>query len=276
MDYPVTEVLYNVLVKPRLIQAEGETEQEYEVRKAGLAAKSKSGKSSAKRRMPESDEDFQNRLAAWFAGEPRFTRQELLLDFDSIDNVRQMVWDISKELLDTRRTGRWHQNSGSCFGFGRCMYWPICSAMGNDETVDVYIMGEAGPPDPPLIDAVQTVVDDNRPITADALVFSPEVVTIPITLTVTPRAGYDTAAMDTEIRRRLSVFFGDIEDATLPITPLGVGKDVVVAQIMGVVMAVPGVYSVLVEEPAADIIIDPNQFPEQGLVSINMEAPSDE
>jgi len=130
--------------------------------------------------------------------------------------------------------------------------------------------------DPPLIEAVQAVVDDNRPITADALVFSPEVVTIPVTLGVTPQAGYDTAALDTEIRRRLSIFFGDIEDSDLPITPLGVGKDVVVAQIIGVVMAVPGVYSVEVEEPATDVVIDPNQFPEQGLVTINMEAPSNE
>jgi len=143
-------------------------------------------------------------------------------------------------------------------------------------TVDVYIMGEAGPPAPALIEAVQEVVDDNRPITADALVFSPEVVTIPITLSVTPRAGYDTVALDTEIRRRLSIFFGDIEDATLAIVPLGVGKDVVVAQIVGIVMTVPGVYSVEVEEPADDIVIDPNQFPEQGVVTINMEAPSDE
>jgi len=143
-------------------------------------------------------------------------------------------------------------------------------------TLDVYIMGEAGPPDPALIGAVQEVVDDNRPITADALVFSPEVVTVPVTLGVTPRAGYDIEAMDTEIRRLLSVFFGDIEDATLTITPLGVGKDVVVAQIVGIVMAVPGVYSVTIEEPVADIIIDPNQFPELGLVTINMEAPSNE
>jgi uncharacterized phage protein gp47/JayE len=109
-------------------------------------------------------------------------------------------------------------------------------------TVDVYIMGEAGPPDPALIEAVQEVVDDNRPITADALVFSPDVVTVPVTLAVTPRVGYDTEALDIEIRRRLSVFFSDIEDATLAITPLGVGKDVVVAQIVGIVMAVQGVY----------------------------------
>ena len=97
-----------------------------------------------------------------------------------------------------------------------------------------------------------------------------------MTLGVTPRAGYDTEALDTEIRRRLSVFFGDIEDPELPITSLGVGKDVVVAQIVGIVMAVPGVYSVEVEEPAADVVLDPNQFPEQGLVTITMEAPSNE
>jgi len=137
-------------------------------------------------------------------------------------------------------------------------------------------MGEAGPPDPALIDAVQEVVDANRPITVDALVFSPEIVTVPVTLGVTPRAGYDTEAMDTEIRRRLSVFFGDIEDPELGITPLGVGMDVVVSQIIGVVMGVPGVYSVEVEDPAGDISIDSNQFPEQGLVAITMEAASDE
>jgi len=141
-------------------------------------------------------------------------------------------------------------------------------------TVDIYIMGEDDPPDPALIVAVQEVVDTNRPITADALVFAPEIVSGPVTLTVIPRAGYDTTAMETEIRRRLSVFFGDIDDPDLPIIPLGVGKDVIVSQIVGVVMAIPGVYSVVVDEPAADIIVDPDQFPEAGLVTITMEAPS--
>ena len=135
LGHPVTGILYNVLLKPRLIQNEGETVEQYEIRKAELAAKSKSGKSSAKRRMPESDEDFKTRLRGWYAAEPRFHREELLLDFDSIDNVRQMIWDISKEILEARRTGRWHQNPRSCFGFGRCSYWPICSAMGNSEMV---------------------------------------------------------------------------------------------------------------------------------------------
>lgn len=136
LEYPVSEILYNVLVKPRLVQTEGETEEQYEARKAELIAKSKTGKSSAKRRMPESDEAFQERLAAWFAAEPRFTRQELLLDLDSIDNVRRMIWDISKELLDARHYRRWHQNPRACFGFGRCAYWPICTSKGNELVID--------------------------------------------------------------------------------------------------------------------------------------------
>jgi len=143
-----------------------------------------------------------------------------------------------------------------------------------DGTVDVYILGEAGPPDSALIEAVQVVVDGNRPITADALVASPDVVTVPIALIVTPRTGWDTAAMETEVRRRLSVYFGDIEDFELQITPLGVGKDVVKAQIVGIVMAVPGVYSVSVGTPESNVVIAPNQFPELGDVTVVMEAPS--
>ena len=67
-----------------------------------------------------------------------------------------------------------------------------------------------------------------------------------------------------------------IDDPDLPIIPLGVGKDVVVSQIVAVAMGVPGVYAVDVDAPADDLVIDANQFPEQGLVTINMEAPSNE
>jgi len=51
-------IIYNVLVKARLQQSAGETEAEYEARRAELIAKSKTGKSSAQRKLPESDEAF--------------------------------------------------------------------------------------------------------------------------------------------------------------------------------------------------------------------------
>jgi hypothetical protein len=137
LEYPVTSIIYNVLVKPRLAQAEGETEEQFEARKAELEAKSKTGKpSTAKRKLPETDEEFQARLADWFVAEPRFTRVELILDFDAVANVRQMLWEISKEILDARRQERWHQNPRACFGFGKCAYWPICSSKGNELVIE--------------------------------------------------------------------------------------------------------------------------------------------
>lgn len=136
LDQPVTGILYNVLVKPRLAQAEGETEEQYQARCAELIAASKTGKTSAKRKVPETDEEFQTRLAAWFTAEPRFTRIELLLDADTLANVRQQIWDIGQEILVARREGRWHQNGRACFGFGTCPYWPICSSKGNPLVIE--------------------------------------------------------------------------------------------------------------------------------------------
>ena len=59
---PIVGVVYNILTKPKLKQGKGETEKEFEERKAKLIAKSKTGKTNAKRKEPESDEDFQFRL----------------------------------------------------------------------------------------------------------------------------------------------------------------------------------------------------------------------
>ena len=50
MGIPITGILYNVLVKAKLQQSKGETEEEFQDRRAELLAKSKTGKSSAKRR----------------------------------------------------------------------------------------------------------------------------------------------------------------------------------------------------------------------------------
>jgi hypothetical protein len=133
---PVTGILYNVLVKPRLAQAEGESEDQYQARCAELIAASKTGKTSAKRKVPENDEEFQARLAAWFAAEPRFTRIELLLDADTLAAVRQQIWDIGQEINAARRDSRWHQNGKACFGMGTCAYWPICSSKGNPLVIE--------------------------------------------------------------------------------------------------------------------------------------------
>ena len=83
----IAGILYNILVKARLQQGRGETEAEFEERRRILIAKSKTGKSSAKRKLPESDETFQDRLCAKYADLGMFHRETLYISRDQFSVV---------------------------------------------------------------------------------------------------------------------------------------------------------------------------------------------
>ncbi|HPQ70545.1 MAG TPA: PD-(D/E)XK nuclease family protein [bacterium] len=125
----VAGVLYNVIVKARLQQSQGETEEEFEARRAALIAKSKTGKSSAKRRMPESDEAFQARLAEKYLDPGMFHREHLIISRDRFQALRSHLWEMTQMLLHFRRRGVYPQNPAHCFRYGRpCAYHPLCSS----------------------------------------------------------------------------------------------------------------------------------------------------
>jgi hypothetical protein len=120
LGYPIVGVIYNVLLKSRLKQSVGETQEEYEIRRAELAAKNKSGKSSAKRQMPESDEAFQARLAEWYSRPEAFHREHIYLSEDRLAMLQEEVWEITQQYLDARRRGKWlltMSKSTSIFAF---------------------------------------------------------------------------------------------------------------------------------------------------------------
>lgn len=133
----ITGIIYNVLAKAKLRQSKGETEAEYEARCAELIAKSKTGKTSAKRKLPETDTEFQERLAAKYAEPGMFHREMLFLSRDSFHELQAELWELSKALLDARRRGAWYRNTSQCFQYGRpCAYWPICSSGGNPMIIE--------------------------------------------------------------------------------------------------------------------------------------------
>jgi uncharacterized phage protein gp47/JayE len=144
-----------------------------------------------------------------------------------------------------------------------------------DGTVDVYILGQGGVPSQALIDAVQAVVDERRPITADALVRAPEAVTVDLEITLTPRTGFDVETIEASIREAISAYFGSTT-GSIPVRPLGVGTDVMVSQIIAVALSVHGIWNVQVVSPGADIPIDSYQMAQLGNLTITWEASSDE
>ncbi len=144
-----------------------------------------------------------------------------------------------------------------------------------DGTVDVYILAQDGAPSQALIDTVQTYIETRRPNVADVMVFGPMTVGIILAMLITPRAGFDTDVMLAEIERRVEVFFHeqDPEDDDL-IIPIGIGRDIVLAQLYALVMSVDGVYSVSFASPTTDVSVDNDELAELESYSAGLTAPS--
>ncbi|MGE4285111.1 MAG: PD-(D/E)XK nuclease family protein [Phycisphaerae bacterium] len=133
----ISGIIYNVLVKAKLRQSKGETEAEFETRRAELIAKSKTGKSSAKRKMPETDESFQQRLKEKYLEPGMFHRELLYISRDQFDELRSELWELSKAMLDARRRNTFYRNTAFCFQYGRaCPYFPLCRSGENPNVIE--------------------------------------------------------------------------------------------------------------------------------------------
>lgn len=141
----IAGVIYNVLVKAKLQQGQGETELEFEARRAELLAKSKTGKSSATRKLPESDEAFHARLLAKYAEPGMFHREVLYISRDQFDAMRSDLWEFTQQFLDARRRGVFYRNTSHCFAYHRpCAYFPLCRSNGSENVIDNFY--ETKPP----------------------------------------------------------------------------------------------------------------------------------
>jgi len=137
MGYPVVGVIYNVLLKTRLKQRQGETEEEYRERKAALAAKNKSGKSTAQRQEPESNVEFMARLADWYSKPEAFHREKIYLTQDRLDMVAEEAWEVTQQYLDARRRDSYLMNTSYCFNWSRpCEYLAYCQSNFNENVRD--------------------------------------------------------------------------------------------------------------------------------------------
>jgi PD-(D/E)XK nuclease superfamily len=137
LGYPIVGVIYNVLLKSRLQQKQGESLAEFEVRRAELAAKNKNGKSTAKQQLPETDDEFQSRLEEWYDRPEAFHREHIYLSEERLAMLQDEVWEITQQYLDARRRGKWLLNTSNCFSYQRaCEYLPYCQSGFNSIVAD--------------------------------------------------------------------------------------------------------------------------------------------
>ena len=157
---PINAVIYNVAQKAALRQSEGESEEEFQIRRADLINKSRHGRSSAKRRLPESDEEFQARLTEKYHDPSMFHRELLYLSRQDTDRTQREIWELSQQILTARRGGFWSPNWDSCFHFGSCPcgYWPLCRSDNSSIVKDNLF--EHRPPHSELSDVVEDANDE--------------------------------------------------------------------------------------------------------------------
>ena len=134
LGIPVKGFVYNVLLKTQIKQKQGETQEEFDLRYAEACAKNKSGKSSATRELPETDEQYAARLADWFKKEQRFHRIVVELPESRLNLIQQEIWDLTQDYLSRKRRDYWCCNSGACYQYFRpCDYLPYCRSNFNEQ-----------------------------------------------------------------------------------------------------------------------------------------------
>lgn len=126
MGYPVSGVVYNVLRKCYIKASEGWTEEEYQRRYAEACAKNKSGKSSLKRKLPETAEAFLARMMEWYDRDDAFHWENIYLTQRRLDLVMVEIWETTKRLLYAKQRNLWVPNWSYCDGYGHCPYLPYC------------------------------------------------------------------------------------------------------------------------------------------------------
>ena len=129
----VAGTIFDLIERCELKRSQGETEEEFVVRRDSLLARSKTGKTTATRWVMESEEDFSYRVAQWYLDRPRFLRQHIVVGKDRREYLRRELWELCREYFWALKEGYFSSNPTHCFHWNRpCDYWRLCLTNGSE------------------------------------------------------------------------------------------------------------------------------------------------
>lgn len=78
---------------------------------------------------------YEKRCLDWLmvnGGRDKLVVHELFVNPARVELAKAWLWDVSKQILENRRTGRWLQNGMACKDWSRtCEFDPICNVIDN-------------------------------------------------------------------------------------------------------------------------------------------------
>lgn len=130
-------------------------------------------------------------------------------------------------------------------------------------TVNVYPLLNTGTPPQEILDAVEAVLTDDtvRPLTDQVSVLAPTRWDFALTADVTLYADADAETVQDQVQEKLDTYVAFLK--------AGLGRDVVTSQIIALINGVAGVYKVQLTSPAADRVIDADEWANCTAVTVN-------
>lgn len=176
------------------------------------------------------------------------------VDTETDDALRARYLFIIQNPVDGGTPGDYQIWASEVAGITNQQVFPL--ARGNG-TVDVVIASN-GIPSSDLVAQVQTVLNANRPIGADAQAKAPTANTINVTGTVTPATGYTFATLEPLVAQAITNYINSV--------PIGG-----VARIAGIskaIMSVQGVLDYSISVPAANVVLSQEQLAVPGTITL--------
>ena len=177
------------------------------------------------------------------------------VDEEGDEALRERVLETFQRLPNGANAAFYQQGALSFPGVAAAQVLPRSRGVG---TVDVVIATEAGLPDADLLSQVRAWFEKRREIAVDVAVLAPKVKTVDVTVRVKSREGRDAAAVRRAVTDALNGWF----------TGARLGKDLLRAQLGGVVFGVEGVENYAIAAPAADVAVAADELPRLGALTV--------
>lgn len=127
LEEAVMGTIYDILEKPGIRMTKGETDEEFELRRQSLLAKSKTGKTTAKKKEAETYDEFMERCREKVTLDS-FRRVEIPMDRAMQKEIMTNMWLAAKDM----QSPSIYPNTGNCTKFGQvCPYINLCRAHGD-------------------------------------------------------------------------------------------------------------------------------------------------
>lgn len=169
-------------------------------------------------------------------------------DAEEDESLRSRILDSYSRLPNGVNAAYYLQEALEFDGVAAAVVIPRADGVG---TVDVVVATEGGETDNVLLLKLTNHFEDLREIAVQVTVRAPDIVSVALSIQVTPESGYDEDTVEEGVRTALHSWFGG----------QGLGRSVLLAQVSSLIFSCDGVANCKIVSPTADISVESDALP---------------